>query len=82
MTAAQNGRIVLLVATAFRYLEPGAVPSSAAPAPQAPPPSATPAQPSAPSVDQRLQHLLELRDKGLITPEDFERRKAELLKEI
>lgn len=82
VTAAPNGRIVLMVATAFRYLEPGAQPPSAPAAPEAPPPTAAPAQPSAPSVDERLQHLQELRDKGLITPEDFERRKAELLKEI
>ena len=48
----------------------------------APRPAAAPAEPAKPSVEQRLRSLGDLYQKGLITKEDFDKRKAEILKEI
>ncbi|MCC6159097.1 MAG: SHOCT domain-containing protein [Deltaproteobacteria bacterium] len=64
----------------------GTTPPSTPPAPvpaAAPPP--TPAEPAAPppaetrSVEERLQELKALLDKGLITPEEYEKKRAEIL---
>ena len=76
-TAASNGRVVLLVATAFRYSATAAPATSASTTP-----SATGAAPSRPPAEERLRELKELLDKGLITPADYERRKSEILREI
>lgn len=51
---------------------------SSAPAPAAPPPAAAPA-PAGPSIVEQIKQLGELRDAGLISPEEFEAKKAELL---
>jgi tetratricopeptide (TPR) repeat protein len=51
----------------------------ARPAPLADP---QPAPPAKPSLEDRLRSLNDFFKKGLITKEDFEKRKAELLKEI
>ena len=45
---------------------------------QAPPPQATPA-PAAPDYAAELQQLAQLRDDGVISPEDFEAKKRQLL---
>lgn len=56
-----------------------------------PQPAVTPAPvPSSPGstaggkipVEERLRRLQELRDKGLISPEDFEKKKAEILRDL
>jgi hypothetical protein len=68
---ASNGNVVSLTATAFRF--------TGAPTPDA----LRPSGPSTtPSVEERLRKLQKLRDDGLITPEDFTRRKAEILKDL
>ena len=51
----------------------------AAPAPET---AAAPSAPPAPTVEQRLRALGDLFQKGLITKDDFDKRKAEILKEI
>jgi hypothetical protein len=40
------------------------------------------AAPAAPDVAEQIEKLGELRDKGLITPEEFESKKAELLSRL
>jgi hypothetical protein len=50
------------------------------PAPAAPPP--TPATPSADEVTRTLASLADLRDRGAITPEEYEAKKAELLAKL
>jgi hypothetical protein len=49
-----------------------------------PPPSTPPAAPSANAADiaQQIRHLAELRDQGHLTQEEFDAKKAELLKRI
>jgi uncharacterized membrane protein YdbT with pleckstrin-like domain len=56
---------------------------AAAPPAAAPPPAAA-ASPSAPGVNSadRLQQLTDLRDKGLITPQEYEAKKAEILERM
>jgi len=50
------------------------------PEPEAPTPSAPPPPPTEkPSVPDLIEELAELRDKGIISPEEFEAKKAELL---
>jgi uncharacterized membrane protein YdbT with pleckstrin-like domain len=62
-----------------RRADAAAVLRSAPPAPAAPPaPSAVPA-PAPKTTEQRLRELAALRDAGLITPEDFEAKKAAIL---
>ncbi len=43
------------------------------------PAPAAPAAPAVPSPDDKLRSLAKLRDDGLITGEDYEAKKAELL---
>jgi uncharacterized membrane protein YdbT with pleckstrin-like domain len=50
-------------------------------APAAPPPAAPPPA-AAPTAEEKLRSLAKLRDDGLITPEEFEAKKAELLSEM
>ena len=55
--------------------------TQAAPPPppqQAPPPAAAPAAP-APSVPEQLEQLADLRDRGVLSPEEFEAQKAKIL---
>ncbi len=66
--------------------EPAAESASAAPPPAAPaapaPPAAAPAAPAAPAQPDyitELKRLAELRDMGIITAEDFETKKNQLL---
>jgi uncharacterized membrane protein YdbT with pleckstrin-like domain len=49
------------------------------PEPSAVPPTAPPPPAEEPSVPDLIAELAELRDKGIITPEEFEAKKAELL---
>jgi len=81
-SAAANGAIVSLVATAFKYQDslqqPAARPSEAI----RPGPDRPAAPPTALSTEARLQQLKELRDKALITAEEYEKRKAEILKHL
>jgi uncharacterized membrane protein YdbT with pleckstrin-like domain len=51
------------------------------PAPVAPAPVAPPA-PAAPTADEKLRSLAKLRDDGIISPEEFEAKKAELLQDL
>jgi uncharacterized membrane protein YdbT with pleckstrin-like domain len=46
------------------------------------PAPAEPAAPAAPSPDEKLRSLAKLRDDGLITAEDYEAKKAELLEQM
>jgi hypothetical protein len=41
-----------------------------------------PAAPAAPSPDEKLRSLAKLRDDGLITEQDYEAKKAELLDQM
>jgi hypothetical protein len=60
-----------------------AVAMVAAPAPPVTVPApATPVAPAAPSPDEKLRSLAKLRDDGLITAEDYEAKKAELLDQM
>ncbi|OGO57989.1 MAG: hypothetical protein A2Z32_01715 [Chloroflexi bacterium RBG_16_69_14] len=62
-----------------------AAPAPLAPAPQdtapAPAPVVAPAPPDA-TAEDKLRSLAKMRDDGLITPEDYEAKKAELLEEM
>ena len=46
---------------------------------QSPPPPAAPPRPSADEIFSQIERLGELRDKGFITADDFDAKKAELL---
>ncbi|MGZ3588345.1 MAG: PH domain-containing protein [Candidatus Limnocylindrales bacterium] len=63
---------------ASRATAPAAAPPAAAPPPAT---AASPAPPAANSAD-RLQQLTDLRDKGLITPQEYEAKKAEILQRL
>ncbi len=52
------------------------------PIPAAPPPPPPAPAPAVPTVDERLRSLAKLRDDGIISPEDFEAKKAEILEQI
>lgn len=82
--AAANGAIVSLVATAFKYqdLEPGGQPSARPSEAVRPMPDKSAVPPTAASAEERLHQLKELRDKALITAEEYEKRRAEILKQI
>ena len=67
------------IAAAVREAAPAAAPV-AAPAPPVVVPA--PVAPAAPSPDEKLRSLASLRDDGLITAEDYEAKKAELLEEM
>jgi hypothetical protein len=51
-------------------------PAITQPIPQAPP------VPAAPSVEDKLRSLAKLRDDGIISPEEFEAKKASLLADL
>jgi hypothetical protein len=68
-----------------RVEEPAAPPPAPAPAPPPAPAPAAPAGPAAATADdvtRTLTSLAELRDSGVITPEEYEAKKAELLERI
>ena len=46
---------------------------------QAPPPAAAPAAPAAPDYAAELEQLAKLRDQGVISADDFEAKKKQLL---
>jgi membrane protease subunit (stomatin/prohibitin family) len=52
------------------------------PAPPQAPPQAPPAAGGAPTIEQRLTRLTELKAKGLISDEDFQARKAKILEDL
>ena len=59
---------------------PAATPSAASTAPPAAAAAPAPPAPAGPpSVEAQLQQLANLRDKGLITPEDYEAKKKQIL---
>jgi len=63
-----------------RYVDaPAAAP---APAPQPVPAPVAPPPPPPPSAEEKLRSLAKLRDDGLITPEDYEAKKADLLEQL
>jgi hypothetical protein len=70
-SAASNGNIVSLTAVAVKFTGP---PKVAAPAPAVAPKKDPP--------EERLERLKGLADKGLITPEEYQRRREEILKEL
>ncbi len=60
-----------------------AAPQVVAPAPQSVPPAdVPPAAPPQPAVADQLKQLAELRDQGVITPAEFDAKKAELLQRM
>jgi uncharacterized membrane protein YdbT with pleckstrin-like domain len=71
------------ISDAVRAASPAIAPA----APPAPPvtvpaPVAPPAAPATPTPDDKLRSLAKLRDDGLITAEDYEAKKAELLQQM
>jgi hypothetical protein len=73
------GKVVSLHATAFLHVR--------GEAPTAPKAEGTPAEgasspQAAPSVEERLRHLEKLKNDGLITPEEYAAKRAEILKDI
>ena len=52
------------------------------PLPVAPPPSPPPPAPAEPTGEEKLRSLAKLRDDGIITPEEFEAKKAEILEQL
>jgi hypothetical protein len=70
------------LARAMQQVEQKSVAMNSPPPPAAPPPAAGASDPAKPTVEQRLRSLNDLFQKGLITKEDFDKRKAEILKEI
>jgi len=59
-----------------------ASPPAPAPAPQPVPAPVAPPPPPPPSAEEKLRSLAKLRDDGLITPDDYEAKKADLLEEM
>lgn len=77
-----SGKPVLVVHGAGGAVTPPTPPPSVT---QAPSPSTSSGGTSAGGkipVEERLRRLQELRDKGLISPEDFEKKKAEILRDL
>jgi membrane protease subunit (stomatin/prohibitin family) len=64
--------------------QPGMPPQGypGAPSQAVPPQAAPPAAGGAPTIEQRLERLAELKSKGLISEEDFQARKAKILEEL
>jgi putative oligomerization/nucleic acid binding protein len=74
--AGGNGSVVSLTAVAVRFTGP---PTAAAPAAEV---AAWPTAAAKPSVNERLQHLKQLADQGLISADEYNKRKAEILQEL
>jgi uncharacterized membrane protein YdbT with pleckstrin-like domain len=62
--------------------QPAAPAAPPAPPVTVPAPVAPPAAPATPTPDDKLRSLAKLRDDGLITAEDYEAKKAELLQQM
>jgi uncharacterized membrane protein YdbT with pleckstrin-like domain len=62
--------------------QPAAPAAPPAPLVTVPAPVAPPAAPATPTPDDKLRSLAKLRDDGLITAEDYEAKKAELLQQM
>ena len=67
------------IAAAVIASAPAPVPAQPVTMPAAPPPAPAPA---ASPAEVKLRSLAKLRDDGLITPEEFEAKKAELLNDL
>ena len=68
------------IADAVRAAAPvAAAPQVTMPVPVAPP---APPAPLAPTAEEKLRSLAKLRDDGLLTPEEFEAKKADLLEDL
>jgi hypothetical protein len=61
---------------------PAAAPVAAPAPPVTVPAPLAPAAPATPTPDDKLRSLAKLRDDGLITAEDYEAKKAELLEQM
>ena len=61
---------------------PAAAPVAAPVPPVTVPAPVAPAAPAAPTAEEKLRSLAKLRDDGLITAEDYEAKKAELLEQM
>lgn len=70
------------IAAAVRAGGPAAVAAPPVPPVVVPAPVAPPSASAAPSADEKLRSLARLRDDGIITAEDYEAKKAELLEQI
>lgn len=85
-SAASNGNIVSLVATAFRYTaEASEADDRLAELPQQSgtlPQSAKPAESKLPVIEERLRYLKVMLEKGLISQDEYERRRADILKDL
>jgi hypothetical protein len=57
-------------------------PATTAPTPATTAPAPAAASAPKPSLEERLKRLKDLADQGLITADEYARRKAELLKEL
>lgn len=57
-------------------------PAAPAPAPQLVPAPVAPPPPPPPTAEEKLRSLAKLRDDGLITPEEYEAKKPDLLKDL
>jgi hypothetical protein len=77
-SVAGNGNIVSLIATAFRYSVDDAELRST----EASPRSTDPPGQALPLVAERLRYLKTFLDKGLISQDEYDRRRADLLKEL
>jgi len=69
------------IAAAVRSSAPAPATPAAAPAATTPAPAA-PAAPAEPTADEKLRNLAKLRDDGIISPDDFEAKKAEILDQL
>lgn len=76
-----GGRPMLVVHGAGSGAGTVVAPSSAGTPTAGTSPSAAPTTGKIP-VEERLRRLQELRDKGLISPEDYEKKKAEILRDL
>ena len=65
-----------------RYVDAPAPAPAPQPAPQPVPAPVAPPLPPPPSPEEKLRSLAKLRDDGLITPEDYEAKKADLLEQL
>jgi len=65
-----------------RYVDVPAPAPAPAPAPQPVPAPVAPPPPPPPTAEEKLRSLAKLRDDGLITPEDYEAKKADLLEQL
>lgn len=75
-----TGKPVVIVHGTGTVIAPTVSPASPAVSPAPTPPAAAPTGKI--PVEERLRRLQELRDKGLISAEDYEKKKAEILRDL